>query len=168
MCKTSKQVSQNQFFPNNRNKFFRNLGKEHISVEKPPKKEPTETFWHSLLENNGEYNHSTGWIEERGAETECQPWKDISQDELQTALKKTSNWKSPGSDVVLNFWLKQLTTLHQNLNVYNQAVETPKICLIGSQQHKHTNYQRTKTQRTPKTLDQLPVYQHPLKFSHRF
>ena len=51
MCKTSKQVSQNQIFPNNRNKFFRNLGKEHISVEKPPKKEPTETFWHSLLEN---------------------------------------------------------------------------------------------------------------------
>ena len=105
---------------------------------------------------------------ERGAETECQPWEDISQDELQTALKKTSNRKSPGSDVVLNFWLKQLTTLHQNLNVYNQAVETPKICLIGSQQHKHTNYQRTKTQRTPKTLDQLPVHQHPLIFSHRF
>ena len=62
MCKTSKQVSQNQIFPNNRNKFFRNLGKEHTSVEKPPKKEPTGTFWHSLLENNGEYNHSTGLI----------------------------------------------------------------------------------------------------------
>ena len=105
---------------------------------------------------------------ERGAETECQPWEDISQDELQTALKKTSNWKSPGSDVVLNFWLKQLTTLHQNLNVYKQAVETPKICLTGSQQHKHTNYQRTKTQRTPKPIDQFPAYQHPTRCSHRF
>ena len=46
------------------------------------------------------------------------------QDELQTVLKKASNWKSPGPDAVPNFWLKQLTTLHQHLlNAYNQAIE---------------------------------------------
>ena len=31
-------------FANNTKKLFRNLGKDQISVEKPPKKEETETF----------------------------------------------------------------------------------------------------------------------------
>ena len=56
--------------------------------------------------------------------------KVINQDELQTVLMKTSNWKSPGPDAgpdaVPNFWLKQLTALHQHLlNTYNQAIEHP-------------------------------------------
>ena len=117
-------------FANNRKKFFRNLGKEQISVEKPPKKEATETFWRTILENNREYNHSAEWIkreEQKYADIECQPWEDISLDELQAALKKTSNWKSPGPDAVPNFWLKQLTALYQHLlNAYNQATEHPE------------------------------------------
>ena len=43
--KRSKQYKQNQMFANNRKKFFRNLGKEQVPVEKPPKKEATQTFW---------------------------------------------------------------------------------------------------------------------------
>ena len=42
--KRSKQYNQNQMFANNRKKLFRNLSKEQILVEKPPKKEETETF----------------------------------------------------------------------------------------------------------------------------
>ena len=60
-------------------------------------------------------------------DTECQRWEDITQDELQTALMKTSKWKSPGPDAVPNFWPKQLTALHQHLlNAYNQAIEHPE------------------------------------------
>ena len=56
-------------------KFFRNLGKEKMSLEKPEKEE-TETFWRSILEKNREYNHSAEWIrreEPKYADTECQP-----------------------------------------------------------------------------------------------
>ena len=77
-------------FANNREKFFTTLGKEHISVEKPPKKEETETFWRSVLESNREYNHLAEWIkreEQKYTDIEYQPWEDISLDELQTALK---------------------------------------------------------------------------------
>ena len=49
-------------FANNKKKFVRNLGKEQMSVEKPLKKEATETCWCFILENNGEYNHSAEWI----------------------------------------------------------------------------------------------------------
>ena len=125
--KRSKQFSQNQMFPNNRKKFFRSLGKEQISVEKPPKEEATETFWRSVLENNREYNHLAEWIkreEQKYTDVEYQPWEDISLDEFQTALRKTSSWKSPGPDAVPNFWLKQLTALHHHLlNAYNQVIE---------------------------------------------
>ena len=128
--KRSKQYKQNQMFANNRKKFFRNLGKEQVPVEKPPKKEATETFWRNILENDREHNHSAERIkreELKYADTECQPWEDITQDELQTALKKTSNWKSPGPDADPNFWFKQLTALHQHLlTAYNQAIEHPE------------------------------------------
>ena len=49
-------------FANDRKKFFRNLGKDQISVEKPPKKDATETFWRNILENDREHNHSAEWI----------------------------------------------------------------------------------------------------------
>ena len=61
-------------FANNRKKFFRNLRKEQISVEKLPKKEALETFWCSILKNNREYNPSAEWIkrdEQKYADTEC-------------------------------------------------------------------------------------------------
>ena len=74
--KRSKQFKQNQMFANNRKKFFRNLGKEQVPVEKPPKKEATETFWRSILENDRKHNHSAEWIkrvELKYADTECKP-----------------------------------------------------------------------------------------------
>ena len=50
--KRSKQYNQNQMFANNRKKLFRNLGKEQILVEKPPKKKETErfgvTYWRTI------------------------------------------------------------------------------------------------------------------------
>ena len=115
-----------------------------MSVEKPLKKEATETCWCFILENNGVQPFSRV-DKERGAETECQPWEDISLDELQTAIKKTSNWKSSGPDVVPNVSPKQLTARHQHLlNAYNQAIENPEICLTGSQRQPLLN---TKEQR---------------------
>ena len=52
------------------------LVKNKYQLKKPPKKEATETFWRSILENNREYNHSTERIKREGqkyADTECQP-----------------------------------------------------------------------------------------------
>ena len=55
-------------FANDRKKFFRNLGKDQISVEKPPKKEATETFWRNILENDREHNQISRVDKEGGAE----------------------------------------------------------------------------------------------------
>ena len=128
--KRSKQYKKNLMFANNRKTFFRNLSKDKILVKKPPNKEATETFWCSTWESDREYNHSAEWItreEQKYANTDFQPWVNLSLDESQAALKKASNWKSAGRDAVPNFWLKQLTALHHHLlNVYNQALEHPE------------------------------------------
>ena len=130
--KRSKYYRQNQMFANNRKELFRNLGKEQILVEKPGKKEETETFWRNILENDREDNHSAEWTkreEQKYTDTECQPWEDISQDELQTALtlhrKQATESHRALTDAVPNSWLKQLTALHQHLlNAYNHAIDT--------------------------------------------
>ena len=49
----------------------------------------SSSFWRVILENNREYNHSAEWIkreEQKYADIECQPWENISLDELQTAI----------------------------------------------------------------------------------
>ena len=120
--KRSKYYKQNQMFANNRKELFRNLGKEYILVEKPRKKEETETFWRYILENDREE-------EQKYTDTECQSWEDISQDELQTALtlhrKQATESHRALTDAVPNSWLKQLTALHQHLlSAYNHAIDT--------------------------------------------
>ena len=109
-------------FANNRKELFRNLGKEQILVEKPRKKEETETFWRNMLENDREE-------EQKYTNTECQSWEDIIQDELQTALtqhrKQATGSHRALTDAVPNSWLKQLTALLQHLlNAYNHAIDT--------------------------------------------
>ena len=92
--KRGKQYKQNLMFANNRKTLFRNLGKDQISVEKPPNKEATETFWRNIWENDREHNHSAEWItreEQKYADKDFQPRVDLSLVELQTALKKASN-----------------------------------------------------------------------------
>ena len=55
-----------------------------------------------------------------------QEWQDIENEEVILALKKTSNWKSPGIDKVPNFWLKNLERLHGSLATeYNDIVRDP-------------------------------------------
>ena len=84
------------------------------------------------MENDREDNHSAEWTkreEQKYTDTECQPWEDISQDELQTTLtlhrKQATESHRALTDAVPNSWLKQLTALHQHLlNAYNHAIDT--------------------------------------------
>ena len=58
-----------------------------------------------------------------------QVWSGISIEETKIAIKRSNNWKSPGNDVVANFWLKHLTELHEDLTyAYNKCLEFPETC----------------------------------------
>ena len=58
---------------------------------------------------------------------ESQQWRDFTIEELETQVKKTKNWKSPGFDCVHNYWLKSLKTLWPILTkVINKMMKNPE------------------------------------------
>ena len=46
--------------------------------------------------------------EDRTKKTEQQEWEDIELKEVESSLKKSHKWKSPGLDKLPNFWLNIL------------------------------------------------------------
>ena len=89
-------------------KFYRELGKPQVTVEKPLSKDEVEKFWTSILGREKEFNEEAEWLkreEERCEGLEQQEWEEIKEVELKEALRKAQKWKSSGIDKVPNFWL---------------------------------------------------------------
>lgn len=74
-----------------------------------------EQFCSEIWENNKSHDEAAEWIrkpEELHKQRESQPWRPIDANEVTHAIKKSSNWKSPGKENVTNFWLKHLVSIH--------------------------------------------------------
>ena len=116
--KRTEQYRQNKIFKEDAKKFYRSLGKKNIEVEKPPDAEENKQFWQNILEEEVIHNENAEWIKDQEGELndlEEMEWKEITISELKANITKAANWKSPGPDKVPNFWLKQFTSLHENL-----------------------------------------------------
>lgn len=51
----------------------------------------------------------------------------ISPEIFAVKIRKTCNWKAPGSDKIHNYWLKKFTCLHPKLlNYINEWIQQPK------------------------------------------
>ena len=62
-------------------------------------------------------------------------WKEITEEIVKTALKKSHKWTSPGIDKLPNFWLNTLPGTHMDLAVQNRvkatnSVATPVVTLV--------------------------------------
>ena len=128
--KRSKFYRQNNTFKMDKKKFYRELGKTQVIVEKPPSKEEVEKFWSSIWGTEKEFNEEAEWFkreEERCEGLEQQQWEKLKEVELMEALRKAQKWKSPGIDNVPNFWLNTLDSIHENItNCYNRAATNPE------------------------------------------
>ena len=52
----------------------------------------------------------------------------ICEKDVAEALRTTLNWKAPGRDQILNFWLKQLTATHKHIAaIFNKLIEEDQI-----------------------------------------
>ena len=128
--KRSAFYRQNKLFQENTKKFYRELGKNTITVDDPPSQQQTEEFWKNIWSNPKEFNSDAEWIkdqEEANANINQQEWQDITLEELQTALAKSQKWKSPGLDMIPNFWLNSFTNTHDALvNAYSDIMNNPE------------------------------------------
>ena len=91
-----------------------------------PTSEEVEQFWSEIWENNKSHNETAEWIrkqEEQHKEQESQPCQTINADRVTHAVKKSSDWKSPGKDKVTSFLLKHLVSI---LKAYTNIIENPE------------------------------------------
>jgi len=89
-----------------------------------------EQFWSEIWGNNKSHNEAAEWIrnqDELHKQRESQPWRAIHADEVTRAIKKSSNWKSPGKDKVTNFWRKHHVSIHGDMSkAYTKTKTTAK------------------------------------------
>ena len=94
-----KQFKQNRTFATDTKIFYRELGKKQIEVDKPLTAEKTEQFWRLIWEDEKHHNEVVEWLREQEEVSRNLPeqeWQDIEKEGVTSAIKKTSNWKSPG------------------------------------------------------------------------
>lgn len=61
--------------------------------------------------------------------TDYQECTEITTTETKATISKTGNWKAPGVDGIANFWIKNLTSIHEDLaQAYNDIVKNPEKC----------------------------------------
>ena len=55
-------------------------------------------------------------------------WRPICEKDIVEALRTMPNWKAPGRDQIINFWLKQLIATHKHIAAkFNKLVEEDPI-----------------------------------------
>ena len=91
----------------------------------------------------------------------------ITKEEAHDAIRKSSNWNSPGTDAIPNFWLKKLTAAHDTLAtaVNKKRSTAQEIYQSGLLQLALLLYQKMMKPTRQRIVDQLHVYLHYIKIN---
>ena len=66
-------------------------------------------------------------IKKKVDEYQEQKWIDITKEETVLTIMKSSNWKALGNNEIANFWVKNLTSIHDELSTaYNDILKRPE------------------------------------------
>ncbi|XP_014679347.1 PREDICTED: uncharacterized protein LOC106819214 [Priapulus caudatus] len=127
--KQSEHYYQNKLFHKDAKKFYWHLNEQQSTINEPPSQERLDQFWRGILEVSTDHNTKATWIkqeEEAFQNVAMDVWTDITMGEVQQAIKRTHNWKSPGPDKLHNFWIKHLSALHKQLTrALNDTIKDP-------------------------------------------
>lgn len=126
---TRQRRIENNTFYKSQKKFYRQLTPhDEPNTPKPTKQEITN-YWKNIWSLPSEHNKNSNWIKTEkdhfSSITPQQNYK-ITVNELTEIIKRTHNWKSPGSDKITNFWYKKLTSVHSKLvDIFNNILDEP-------------------------------------------
>ena len=124
--KRSKQYRQNKTFREDAKRFYRELGKKTIKIQKPPPPDIGEVkkVWQNILEQEISHHEDAEWIKDQQEElkdTNQMEWKDFTVEELRVNITRAANWKSPGPDKLPSQIFSQLVSL-RSLGQSSKAV----------------------------------------------
>ena len=86
-----------------------------IEIVNPPSKEDVQTFWNNIWRKEKQFNQEADWLP--GLEKEycmnVQPQKyEMTMEILSKIFNNVAINKAPGSDRIVMYWLKKLTSIH--------------------------------------------------------
>ena len=76
-------------------RFYGELGKETIQIEKPPDIGEVKKFWQNILEQEVKHNENAQWINDQEEELQQinqMEWKDLTVEELRVNMTRAANW----------------------------------------------------------------------------
>ena len=121
----------NKMFREDAKRFYRELGKKTIQLQKPPDIGQVKKFWQNILKQEISDHEDTQWIKDQQEELKGinqMEWKDFTVEELRVNITRVANFKSPGPDKLPNFWIKQFTCLHSTMEkAYSQIIYDPLL-----------------------------------------
>jgi hypothetical protein len=71
-----------------------------------PEKEEVENFWREIYGNKVERNREACCIKNQYQQNSSMEWSPVCEKDVAEALRTMLNWKAPGRDQIVNFWLK--------------------------------------------------------------
>ena len=114
-------------------RFYREIGKKTIQIEKPPDIGEVKKFWQNILKQEVKHNEDAQSIKDQEEELQQinqMEWKDLTVEELRVNMTRAAYWKPPGPDRLPNFWIKQFKSLHKSMaEAYSEIIKDPKQTL---------------------------------------
>lgn len=121
---------QNAQFYSTEKQFYRTLKTNHETPQTTtPPAETLHKFWADIWENPVEFNRNATWINENAEHTNSiaeMTFESVPVDTFIKVLKRTHNWKAPGTDNIHNYWYKKFTSVHPILhNHIHKFISSP-------------------------------------------
>ena len=108
---------QNYLFRNNQRQLYKELSGEtpQGNASEVPDAAESREFWGGIWSVEKEHDREASWLGEiREEMSRIQTMDDVVVDieGVKKGIRKMTNWKAPGPDMVRGFWFKKLTSLH--------------------------------------------------------
>ena len=111
-------------------RFYKELGKKTIQIEKPPDTGEGKKFQQNILEQEFKHNEDPQSIKDQEEELQQinqMEWKDLTVEELRVNMTTAAHWKSPGPDRLPNFWIKHFRSLQKTMaEAYSEIIKDQK------------------------------------------
>ena len=130
----TKQFRQNRLFESNQKKLFDELeGKERQTAV--PDVEESRIFWNDIWGQPVRHNENAEWLrtlEEEQADIGIQENIQIDLIKLKKQITRIPNWKSPGTDGVQGYWIKNLSAIHGRIsNQLNECLQEESVPIFS-------------------------------------
>lgn len=119
--------SMNRKFKSNPKLVYRAWRDHAYEVKNPPTAEEIHRFWHTIWGKPNAPNLENAWFEQLCA-SYCKNVTPkvytLTEPLMKDMLNRVPNNRSPGSDLITGFWLKQITALHEHLKGQFSALQS--------------------------------------------